>query len=148
MAHLVKELWVHRLVEEVFDFFCRPANLIQLAPPELHLRLLDGPERLHLGAALTFKGRRWGVAHRATSAITRFEAPRLFVEEQRRGPFRRWVHTHRFEPVADGTRIVDEVDYEGPGGMLGLVVTAAALEKDLEWVFGFRADRLRALLGA
>ena len=39
--------------DKVFDFLVRPANLLQVSPPELHLRLVEGPERLSLGARYT-----------------------------------------------------------------------------------------------
>ena len=132
---------------EVFDFFSRPANLLAASPPELHLRLDEAPERLGPGARVTVRGRRWGVPHRIVTEVTAFEPGVLFVEEQRLGPFRRWVHTHRFDVVADGTRVSETIDFEPPGGLLGLTVTAASVLRDLEWAFAYRKKRLEELLG-
>ena len=136
-----------RPVTEVFDFFCQPANWIKIAPPELHLRLLQGPDRLQRGALLTIKGRRWGMPQRVVSEITGFEPNRLIIDEQRQGPFAKWIHTQRFEELDTGTQIVDQIEYEPPGGILGLTVTAAFLARDLEKIFAFRAVKLRELLG-
>jgi ligand-binding SRPBCC domain-containing protein len=136
-----------RPLSEVFAFFIQPANLIVLTPPQLHMRLVDGPERIVQGARLTFKGRRWGISHRAVSEITRLETDKLFVDSQIEGPFRKWVHTHAFESAPPGTRVRDTIDFEPPGGILGLVITARFVEKDLSWVFAYRAKKLRELLG-
>lgn len=134
-------------IEDVFDFFTRPAQVL-VAPPELHLRLEEAPERLSLGARVVVRGRRWGVPHRAASTVTIFEPAAVFVEEQREGPFRRWLHTHRFEPVAGGVCVTDHIDFEPPGGILGLTVTAASVGRDLEWIFAFRRQRLPELVEA
>src|SRR5436190_15590572 len=118
-----------RPVAEVFDFLCQPVHWIKIAPPDLHLRLVEGPERIHLGASLTVKGRRWGMPQRVVSAITVFELNRLIVQEQRQGPFGKWIHTQGFEELAGGSRVVDQIEYEPPPGILGLTVTAAFLAK-------------------
>jgi ligand-binding SRPBCC domain-containing protein len=132
----------------VFDFLCRPANWVRLAPAELRLRLAEGPELLGLGARVTLQGRRWGVPHRTVSEVTGFEPNALLVVEQKQGPFGRWVHTHRLEDSPAGTRLRDEIDYEPPGGLLGRLVTAASLAKELEEVMAYRTGQLRSLLGA
>lgn len=146
MPRFEREMCLTRPVAAVFDFFCHTANWIRLAPPQLHLRLVDGPDRLHLGASFTVKGRRWGLPQRVVSDITAFEPDTLLVDQQRQGPFGKWVHTHRFAALDGETRLVDQVDYEPPGGMLGRLVTAASLARDLEWVFAFRDQQLRELL--
>src|SRR5579884_1284135 len=110
---------VPRPLAEVFEFFLDPANLVRVSPPELHMRLVEGPPRLQLGSVIVLQGRRWGVPQRVVSAVTAFEPAASFVDEQRQGPFRRWRHVHRFEAAPEGTRIVDHIDYDPPGGLLG-----------------------------
>jgi ligand-binding SRPBCC domain-containing protein len=136
-----------RPVAEVFDFFLRPANQARLSPPELHLLLVEGPERLQLGSSLTWKGRRWGVPQRVVSKVTALEPDALLVVEQQEGPFARWAHAQRFEATPAGTRVTDQIDYEPPGGLLGLTVTADRVGRDLEWLFAYRVQQLRGLLG-
>jgi ligand-binding SRPBCC domain-containing protein len=136
-----------RTVEEVFAFFRRPANLLLVSPPELHLRLVEGPEELGLGSRLVVKGRRWGVPQRIASEVTAFEPNVAFTDEQREGPFRKFVHAHRFEAVPGGARMTDTIEYDPPGGLLGLVATAARIERDLRWIFAYRTARLGELLG-
>jgi ligand-binding SRPBCC domain-containing protein len=134
-------------LSRVFDFFSRPANLVKISPPELHFQLLSGPEQLHLGARVTLQGRRWGLSQRLVSEVTVWEPENRFVDEQREGPFKKWIHTHQFEALADGgTRVTDRIDYEPPGGMLGFVVTVKAVERDLKWIFEYRREKLMELL--
>src|SRR5262249_14581138 len=131
-----------RPVEEVFAFFRDPASLVRISPPELHMRLVEGPALLELGSRIVFQGRRRGIPQRVVSEVTAYEPPTMFSDVQVEGPFRKWVHTHRFEATPAGTRMIDRIDYEPPGGMLGLVATAAAIERDLRWIFEHRTKRL------
>ncbi len=130
-------------LSRVFDFFSRPANLPKISPPELHMQLVSGPEQLHLGAVFTLQGRRWGLSQRVVSQVTVWEPEQRFVDEQREGPFPKWIHAHQFEALPDGgTRVTDRIEYEPPGGMLRFLLTAAAVERDLKWVFGYRREKL------
>ena len=134
-------------VERVFALFLRPATYLELLPADLHLSLVSGPEELHVGATTEVRGRRWGISQRVVTEVTALEANALLVEEQRRGPFRRWTHAHRFEALADGgTRVTDRIDYEPPGGVLGLTLTPKRIEADLARSLGHRNRRLAELL--
>lgn len=137
-----------RPLTEVFDFFCRPAHIVQLAPPELQMRLVEAPERLQLASRIVMEGRRWGFTQRIASEVTHFEPGIRFIDEQRSGPFRRWVHVHLFEKSGNETRVVDRIEYETPGGALGLLVTGKLIQRDLEWIFGHRVRMLTEILGS
>src|SRR5262245_5259170 len=128
---------------EVFALYIQPAWLIRAMPPELSLRLVEAPEHLSLGAKVVVAGRRWGVAHRVTTEVTAFEPDRLLVEEQCAGTFRSWRMTTLFEPHQLGTRLTSRVEFEPPGGILGLIVTEGFVRSDLQRVFAYRAERLR-----
>jgi ligand-binding SRPBCC domain-containing protein len=138
---------IPRPVEEVFDFFRAPANLIAISPPELHMALVEGPPLIELGSRVVLKGRRWGIPQRVVSEITAFEPPVTFTDTQVEGPFRKWVHTHRFEPAPEGTRVIDRVEYETPGGLLGLVARPSLIERDLKWIFEYRTKKVAELFG-
>src|SRR5262245_7981338 len=128
---------VVRPADEVFAFLAQPANLIRVSPPELQMTLVDGPPRLQQGARITVQGRRWGVAQRIVSEVTAFEPNVLLVDEQREGPFKKWIHSHRLEPHDGGTRMTDRIEFEAPGGLLGLLVSEKRIREELEWVFGY-----------
>jgi ligand-binding SRPBCC domain-containing protein len=130
-----------------FDLFRRPAERVRLAPPELHLQLVEGPTELQLGSRLTLRARRWGVTQRMINEITAFEDGVLIVEEQRQGPFRSWKHTQRFTPMGDGVRITDVIEYEPPGGVLGRLATVETINRELERTFSYRREKLTELLG-
>ncbi len=146
MPEFRSEITIARPIAEMFEFFCHPANVLLVTPPNWKMRLVEGPERLQLGSRLIVEVGRWGLPQRITSEVTSFDPNVLFVDTQRQGPFRKWIHTHQFEPVPNGTRLLDAVEFEPPGGMLGFIVTSQAIERELKAVFAYRGPKLRELL--
>jgi ligand-binding SRPBCC domain-containing protein len=109
----------------------------------MRLELVQAPERLQLGTLLHWKARRMGVSQALKHEVAAFEEGILIAEEQRQGPFKRWTFLHRFEAMAGGARIDEELIYEPPGGMLGVLVSPATIDKEIKMLFAFRADQLR-----
>ncbi|MEU6213430.1 SRPBCC family protein [Streptomyces sp. NPDC047023] len=83
---------------------------------------------LTLGDTVTFQARHFGLTWRLTARITAYEPPGYFMDEQERGPFKRWKHGHRFEPDgAGGTVMRDVIDFASPLGVLGHIADATVL---------------------
>jgi ligand-binding SRPBCC domain-containing protein len=132
---------------ELFAYLTTPKNLLQLAPPDLSLELLTAPDMLVHGSRLVWKGRRWGVSQQMTHEVTLFESGKILVIEQKQGPFARWVHANHFEARDAGTRIVEKIDFDPPGGLLGYVITADAIRKDLDKITAYRARKIKEIFG-
>jgi ligand-binding SRPBCC domain-containing protein len=103
--------------DDVFDWHASPDALTALIPPWEKVRVESCVgEPLAVGTLVTLRlplGLRWIARHTAR------EEGRMFRDEQIKGPFRRWVHTHRFEPIGpDRSRLIDAVEYEMPFGWL------------------------------
>ncbi len=65
-----------------------------------------------------------------------------FVDQQLRGPYALWHHTHEFEPDgAGGTRMRDIVRYALPGGPLG-EAAMPLVRRDLAAIFDFRREEV------
>jgi ligand-binding SRPBCC domain-containing protein len=131
--------------DRVFDFFGDPRNLEAITPPWLRFEILDAPETLAKGSLLRYRLRLLGVPFGWQTEITAWQAPRTFTDTQLAGPYRLWVHTHRFTPVPGGTEIFDHVRYRVPGGTL---VHRVFVEPRLDEIFSFRSLRLGELLGS
>ena len=82
--------------------------------------------------------------------LTEIEAwrpPRGFTDVQLRGPYRSWVHTHRLTPVAGGTEIYDHVRYRLWGEPFASLMRPLTVERWLDEIFDYRAERIAAVLG-
>jgi ligand-binding SRPBCC domain-containing protein len=132
--------------QQAFEFLARPANLLLVTPPDVNMTLVDAPERLTLGSKITAKVSKFGVPQKITNEVTAFEEGVGFTDVQVSGPFKKFEHTHRVEPAGSGTRIFDRIEYEAPGGLVGLLLTNKKIQEYLETLDAYRAKRFKELL--
>jgi ligand-binding SRPBCC domain-containing protein len=127
----------------VFDFFSDAFQLETLTPPWLHFSVLTpAPIPIAAGTLIDYRLRLHGVPIRWQSRICLWEPPFRFVDEQTRGPYRRWYHEHVFEDVPGGTICRDIVDYAVPGGWL---MDRLLVRTDIARIFRFRMLKLKEL---
>ena len=132
--------------DQVFAFFADAGNLQKLTPSRLHFEIVTPmPISMQVGTIIDYRIRYWGMPLRWRSRISGWDPPFAFEDTQERGPYTRWVHTHRFRPDGDGTLAEDEVDYIVPGGPLGPLMHAGWIRRDLEQSFQFRGRRMRSV---
>jgi ligand-binding SRPBCC domain-containing protein len=141
---LETRLWLSAPVSRVFAFFADPANLETITPSFLHFRLLTPGVELRRGATLDYRLRLRGVPFRWRTEVTAWEPESRFRDEQRRGPYRYWRHSHLFRAERDGTMVEDGVDYDVPGGY---AVHQLLVGPDLVRIFTYRQQRLREIFG-
>jgi ligand-binding SRPBCC domain-containing protein len=135
-----------RRLDEVFPFFADAANLERITPPWLRFTILTPtPVQMHAGTRLDYRLRVRGVPFSWQSEITTWEPPLRFVDEQRRGPYRLWVHEHSFRAIGAGTEVRDQVTYAVPGGWL---VERIAVGPDVRRIFAYRRQALADLFPA
>lgn len=132
---------------EVFPFFADPANLQRLTPPWLHFQVLT-PEPLPRGENAVFEYRLTvrGLPIRWRTLIEAYEDGSRFVDRQIAGPYALWHHTHLFEDLpGGGTRITDRVRYKVGWGLLGRIIGAIWVKRDIERIFAYRKQVLAEL---
>lgn len=126
--------------EDVFGFFADARNLEAITPPTLNFQILTPePIEMRAGRLIRYQLRLHGLPIQWQSEISAWEPPFRFVDEQRQGPYRRWIHEHRFEPCGEGTRIIDRVRYEVPGPDF---IHNRFVGPELRRIFEYRAKRL------
>jgi hypothetical protein len=140
---LETRLFLPRPLEIVFPFFADAGNLETITPPWLRFEILTpGPIAMNAGALIAYRLRLHGIPMRWQSEITAWEPPHRFVDEQRRGPYRAWIHEHTFAERDGGTLIGDHVRYAVPGGWLA---DRLFVRRDVANIFAYRQEKLREL---
>ncbi len=145
---LEREQWVPRPIEEVFQFFSDARNLEALTPHWLRFHVLTpDPIAMTPGALIDYRLIWHGLPLRWKTKIVRWEPPYYFEDLQLKGPYRLWHHAHRFEQSGGGTRITDMVRYALPFGLLGRAIHAISVQRNVEEIFAYRQEKVRALFG-
>jgi len=137
---LTRQQLLGTTLEEAWRFFTDPYNLARITPPWLGFEVTDAPAvPVHPGAIITYRIRPLGpLPVHWTTEITQFEKPRLFVDEQRFGPYRFWHHLHRFEAAEGGVHMSDLVHYRLYGGPLSRPLNRNLVRPRLEAIFTYR----------
>jgi ligand-binding SRPBCC domain-containing protein len=135
-------IWLPAARDDVFRFFSDAANLQALTPSWVHFRMLTRqPIAMEDGTLIDYRIRVHGIPIRWQSRITRWDPPRGFVDEQTRGPYRRWVHTHTFAEDRGGTTVGDSVEFDVAFGFLA----GRFVMRDVRRIFAYRQDVLLRL---
>ena len=133
---LTNELWLPHQPQDVFPFFADAFNLERLTPPSLGFQVLTPPPiEMKVGTLIDYRVRLRGIPMRWQSEITKWEPPHRFVDEQRRGPYRMWIHEHAFTSQDGGTMAKDTVRYAVLGGA---IVQRLFVTSELKRIFQYR----------
>lgn len=142
-------LTLQRPRDEVFAFFADAGNLELITPPSLCFQIRSPqPINIAKGTIIEYDLSLYGVPFRWRSEITVWEPPFQFVDTQLEGPYKQWVHTHRFTEIDTTTTLIDdEVRYRLPLEPLGDLANFL-IERQIAGIFAFRQKTIEALLGA
>ncbi len=141
---LSTELLIEKPIDEVFSYFSDAHNLVEITPPRMKLVVLTPhPIEMQVGTLIDYRVKLRGIPLRWQSEITEWNPPHKFVDEQRKGPYRAWIHTHIFDETEQGTMVMDRVEYAVLGGQ---IVDKLFVRPDLHQIFEYRSKRLQEIL--
>lgn len=127
--------------QDLFPFFKDPHNLEQITPPTLNFAIAKvSTEEIQQGTLIDYNLKIHGVPAKWKTEIDEWKPPFKFVDNQLKGPYTLWHHTHEFRPFCGGTLMVDRVRYKLPLGYLGWLAASKFVRKDVEGIFKFRRE--------
>lgn len=142
---LVFEQWVAKSPEEIWPFFCDEKNLEVLTPKHLSFHVKGkNTETIGMNTLINYRIRLRGIPMNWTSRIGEWDPPREFSDEQVSGPYKSWLHSHKFTPLAGGTLMTDIIRFRVPGGWPGRLVGLMHVKKEVEKIFSYRRKQIRA----
>jgi ligand-binding SRPBCC domain-containing protein len=147
---LIRKQYIPATVSEVWDFFSNPGNLAEITPEYMKFIVTSPPHTgdIYPGQIITYKvSPLLGIPLSWMTEITHVVPGKLFVDEQRQGPYSLWHHQHLFEPDGNGTLMTDIVHYKLPLGPLGALAKALFVGKQLEDIFDYRKKVIEEKFG-
>ncbi len=140
------EQWISAQREDVFPFFAEAKNLEKITPPWLNFKVLrQSTDSINEGTLIDYTISLKGLPMKWRTNIATWKPPEVFVDNQLRGPYKKWHHTHSFEPFDKGTLMKDQVVYELPMGRLGQLVAGQFVKKDVSKIFAYRTKVISQL---
>lgn len=131
---------------DIFKFFSNPLNLKKLTPAKLQFEVLTPePIEMGVGTILDYKMKIYGFPVYWRTRITEWDPPVVFADLQERGPYKQWIHEHRFFDEGDTTMMQDTVRYRVRGGAL---VHSLVVKRDVLKIFGYRKKIFSEIFGA
>ena len=137
-------------LEQTWKFFSDANNLITVTPPFLHLKVTNEvfSDEVYAGQMITYMVKPLlGIPMEWMTEITHVEHMKMFVDEQRKGPYKLWHHQHHFKPIEGGVEMTDIVHYQLPFGILGEIGNSIIVKTKLKEIFGFRYQKVIELFG-
>jgi len=125
-------------VDRVWAFHERDDVLERLAPPSGRPMVLSRKGLLEAGARVEFLVPIGPLRVRWIALHVAHERHRYFTDSQIEGPFRTWLHEHRFEAVDGGTLLTDHIEFTLPLHPVSGWLAGWAVRRQLQEMFRYR----------
>lgn len=136
---LIRKTLINKNITDVFDFFGKAENLNLITPPNLGFKILTTiPVEMKKGTIIDYKIKLNGITFVWKSEITKWDPPFCFEDIQLKGPYKIWIHEHKFEDKDEKTLMTDTINYLSPGGILEFIPHNLIVRKKVEAIFDYR----------
>ena len=142
-----KEQKISKSIIDVFDFFSKPENLSVITPNKMDFRILTpSPIEMKEGTLIDYTVKIMSFPIRWRTLITKYDPPNMFIDQQLKGPYSMWHHTHLFEKINDNeTLIKDVILYAVPFSFIGSITHSLYIKRDLEKIFDYRSQEIKRI---
>ncbi|MEZ5305957.1 MAG: SRPBCC family protein [Pyrinomonadaceae bacterium] len=140
----LKESFIKAKPEVVFGFHELPDAFERLVPPWENVRIIQKAEISKIGSKAILEQTLFGLFRQKWVAEhTVYEPPHLFVDVQVSGPFKVWMHHHRFVEFEGGTFLRDEIEFDPGFSIIGELGAKLLILPKIEKMFAYRHEVTR-----
>jgi len=134
---------INKSIDEVFSFFSKPENLTLITPKELDFKILTPiPIKMKEGQLIDYTIKVFKKKIRWRTIITEYDYPKIFIDQQLKGPYSMWHHTHQFDNHGDYVEVIDKISYVVPFGIIGQILNFIFIKRDLIKIFKYREKNI------
>lgn len=131
---------INASMNEVWNYFSNPHNLNELTPKNMNFEITSKVGNVtYQGQIITYSIQlvpllktNW------VTEITHLENHKMFIDEQRFGPYAMWHHEHHFLEENGKVTMQDIISFKLPFGLLGRVLAAYFVKKRIKQIFDYR----------
>lgn len=127
-------------LDEAWEFFSSPKNLNEMTPKDMEFEILTKDiQSMYAGQIIQYCVTPFPfIKMDWVTEITHVENRKMFVDEQRFGPYAFWHHQHLFQAVDGGVEMTDILHYRVPLGIVGKLINALFIERKVRSIFEYR----------
>jgi ligand-binding SRPBCC domain-containing protein len=136
-------------IEKVWEFFLDPRNLKLITPEYMGFDIVsEMPNQMYAGMLIRYKVRPlFNLSLDWITEITHLDPLKIFVDEQRFGPYKFWHHQHIFKEEKDKVLMTDLVHYAIGYSLAGSLAHRVLINKKLEEIFNYRFNTVEKIFG-
>lgn len=143
---LIRKTLIDKNITDVFAFFGKAENLNRITPPNLGFKIVtDIPVEMKKGTIIEYKIKLNGIPFIWKSEITKWDPPFCFEDTQLKGPYKIWIHEHKFEDKDGSTLMTDTINYLSPGGIFEFIPHNLIVKKKVEAIFDYRDKTIKEI---
>ena len=130
-------------IKKVFNFFSKPENLEEITPPNLKFKIITRPPIPMLeGQIIDYKITISLIPIKWKTLIVDYNPPYYFVDQQIKGPYSLWIHSHKFKYEDGITTVTDIVKYKPPFYFIGAIANKIYIKNMLCKIFEYRFNKI------
>lgn len=137
-------------LDEIWDFFSRPENLMKITPEGVFKEIqtpIEGVE-MYEGMIVQYTvAPLFNIPMNWVTEITQIRDKSFFIDEQRFGPYAFWHHQHHFRAIEGGTEMKDILHYKVPLPIIGDIADRILVNGQIEKIFAYRTKVVGDLFG-
>lgn len=134
-------------LKEAWDFFSNPQNLTKITPTAMNFVITNNPgSEIYDGQVIAYRVSPFkGVRASWVTEIKGVVSQKMFIDEQRFGPYSFWHHKHFFEEHENGVLLKDLIHYKIPFGFIGRMVEPSIVRNKLKAIFDYRHSQIATI---
>jgi len=128
--------------EDLYEYHARPGAFQRLLPPWERIELAHEAPPIRDHSQLQFFIKKGPFRIRWVAEHYHVIPGQGFQDHQRRGPFKTWIHQHKFIPDGPNKAVLSYlIQVDPPGSFLGRTIAKPMLKKQMYRLFHFRHRR-------
>lgn len=140
------ETRINAPLTDVFAFYNDLNNLPRITPPNMQTEIVDVQGDMRAGTRIELRVKMLVVWSTWVVRIEEHVPNRYFVDRQEKGPFATFRHRHEFVPDGEGTRLIDDVEFELPYYPLSWPVQQWLVKARVDAMFAYRHQQTQHYL--
>ena len=135
-------------IDSLWNFISSPKNLEKITPKWMKFEITSENEDniIFPGMIITYKiSPLLNIPIQWITRITYVKEKVSFIDQQNRGPYKKWIHEHKLQETPKGIIMHDTIKYIPPFGIIGRIANWIFIKRRVMKIFDYREQILNQI---